>query len=319
MDNIDIRRIDVTLLLVFQELMRTRKMTATAERMKLTQSSISHALKRLREIFADDLFVRLPHGLQPTARAEELQATVDTILESLRSAVSGIDEFDPSRTRATIRISMPDHHCALIGAPLLDDLRKSSPGLQVLIRPLVRRAALDALLGNDIDLALGYFWRVPEGLESRVLFVDGHRVISRKDHPVIKGRKLSLDAYLKPAHVLVSLGGSLEGIVDRALARRNAKRRVVAGIPYFLPAIVAVATTDLISTIPARHAAAFAERFALNVHEPPVELPQYRAVLVWHRRHARSQLIQWFTARLEAVFDLPECGGARKGRAALAR
>jgi DNA-binding transcriptional LysR family regulator len=319
MDNIDIRRIDVTLLLVFQELMRTRKMTATAERMKLTQSSISHALKRLREIFSDELFVRLPHGLQPTARAEELEVTVSGVLESLRSAVAGTDDFDPSRTRATIRISMPDHHCALIAGPLLDDIRNSAPGLQVLIRPLLRRAALDALLGNDIDLALGYFWRVPEGLESRTLFADGHRVISRKGHPFVRARKLSLETYLKPAHILVSLGGGLEGIVDRALTKRNAKRRVIAGIPYFLPAIATVATTDLISTIPARHALAFAERFSLNVHEPPIELPQYRAVLVWHRRHARSQLIQWFTTRLEAVLKLPQCGGGRKDRAAAAR
>lgn len=86
---------------------------------------------------------------------------------------------------------------------------------------MVRRAALDALLGNDIDLAFGYFWRIPEGLESRVLFTDSHRVISRKRHPVIGGRKLTLETYLKPAHILVSLGGGLEGIVDRALARRG--------------------------------------------------------------------------------------------------
>jgi DNA-binding transcriptional LysR family regulator len=315
MGNIDIRRIDVTLLLVFRELMRTRKMTVAAERMKLTQSSISHALKRLREIFDDELFVRLPHGLQPTTRAEELEITVNGIIEQLRHAVSGKDEFDPARTRATVRIAMPDHHCALISALLLDDLGKSAPGLQVLIRPLVRRAALDALLGNDIDLALDYFWRVPEGLESRVLFSDGHRVISRRSHPVIRGRKLSLEAYLKPAHLLVSLGGQMGGIVDRGLARHGVSRSVVASIPYFLPAIATVAATDLISTIPARHAHAFARRFELNVHTPPVELPNYRAVLVWHRRQANSQLLKWFTGQLERVFALPAAkGAAARGR-----
>src|SRR5437868_1968528 len=135
MDNIDIRRIDVTLLMVFQELMRARKMTVVAERMALTQSSISHALKRLREIFSDDLFVRLPHGLQPTARAEELETTVNAILDSLRSAVSGKDDFDPLHTRATIRMSMPDHHCALLAVPLLEHLRHAAPGLRLLIRP----------------------------------------------------------------------------------------------------------------------------------------------------------------------------------------
>lgn len=314
MDNIDIRRIDVTLLLIFQELMRARKMTVVAERMALTQSSISHALKRLREIFSDDLFVRLPYGLQPTARAEELETTVNAVLDTLRSAVSGKDDFDPLRTHATIRMSMPDHHCALLAVPLLDDLRQAAPGLQLLIRPLVRRTALQALLANDVDLALGYFWRIPEGLESRILFSDGHRVISRKGHPAMSRRKLTLANYLKPGHILVSLDGDLEGIVDRALVRHGAVRTVVAGIPYFLPAIATVSATDLISTIPERHALAFADRFRLDLHKPPVELPPYRAVLVWHKRHSNSQLISWFTKRLENVLKLPECGGTSHSR-----
>jgi len=210
---------------------------------------------------------------------------------------------------------MPDHHCALISAPLLDDLRSSAPGLQVLIRPLVRGAALDALLGNDIDLGFGFFWRVPEGLESKVLFTDGHLVISRKGHPILRGRKLTLDNYIKPGHILVSLDGDLEGIVDRALARHKATRTVVAGIPYFLPAIATVATSDLISTVPARHAVAFSKRFDLNVHEAPVELPPYRGVVVWHKRHANNQLIHWFITRLENVLNLPECGAGRPVRA----
>jgi DNA-binding transcriptional LysR family regulator len=279
-------------------------MTVVAERMSLTQSSISHALKRLREIFSDDLFLRLPHGLQPTPRAEELEGIISGVLISLRAAVSKESDFHPLQTRSTLRISMPDHHCALLAKPLLNDLRKSAPGLQLIIRPLVRRAALDALLGNDVDLALGYFWRAPEGLESRVLFSDGHSVISRKGHPVVKGRKLSLEKYLKPDHILVSLGGDLEGVVDRALAKKGVRRNVVAGIPYFLPAIATVAATDLISTVPSRHARAFSRLFGLNVHKPPIELPNYRAVLVWNKRNNESKLIRWFADRIENVAKL---------------
>ncbi len=73
-DEAQLRRLDLTLLLVFEEAMATGKLSAAAKRLGLTQSAISHALKRLREVFEDELFIRTPRGVQPTPRAMALRA-----------------------------------------------------------------------------------------------------------------------------------------------------------------------------------------------------------------------------------------------------
>ena len=67
MSDIDIskiRQLDGALLLVFQSLVRHRRTTVAAERLNVSQSTISHALARLRLLFDDPLFVRRSHGLQ---------------------------------------------------------------------------------------------------------------------------------------------------------------------------------------------------------------------------------------------------------------
>jgi DNA-binding transcriptional LysR family regulator len=297
MNEIDIRRLDMTLLLAFAELMRHRKLTVVAERLGLTQSTISHALRRLRDIFDDELFLRHAGGVEPTARAQELEPFVRDILELARKALDRNKAFEAACASGVVRIAMPDHHCALMTRPLIDLFTREAPGLQVSIRPLVRQQALDALAGNEIDLALGHFLKCQEGLSARLLFEDDHVVIARKDHPVIR-RKLDLTTFLRVDHMLVTLDGALEGIVDRALVRRGQTRRLVAGVPYFMPALAMVSRTDVIATIPRRHAEAFAADFGLRIFAPPLELPSYRVAVVWHARNAKSGLVQWVVEAL---------------------
>jgi DNA-binding transcriptional LysR family regulator len=300
MGTVDIRRLDMTLLLVFGELMRERKLTRVAEKLGLTQSTISHSLRRLRDAFGDDLFLRRANGVEPTSRAHELEPTIREIIELARKALDRTVEFTPGTASGVVRISMPDHHCALMTGPLLDIFRRQAPGLKMSIRPQVRRQALDALAANETDLALGYLWRVQEGMRARLLFEDTHVVVARMDHPVIHGT-IDLDGFLAADHVLVSLGGDLEGIADRALARRGLKRRLAGAIPYFLPALATVARTDLIATLPRRHAEAFATSFRLQVLAPPIELNPYRVSAVWHERNATNQLIAWVVEQLVGI------------------
>ena len=230
MADIDIRRIDMTLLLVFLAVMRRRKLTAAAEELGLTQSTISHALARLRQAFADDLFLRRTYGVEPTNRSLELEPQIRQIVEMLQVALDGGGPFSSVEASGIIRISMPDHYCALMSAPLLRVISMEAPQLQISIRPLVRRAAIEALSSNDVDIALGYFWNLPGSFREKSLFKDDHRVVARIGHPLI-GDELDLETYLRVEHALVSLGGDLEGVVDKALAKLGRKRRLVAGLP----------------------------------------------------------------------------------------
>src|SRR5689334_11124633 len=201
-DDAQLRRLDLTLLLVFEEAMATGKLSAAARRLSLTQSAISHALRRLREVFDDDLFIRTPRGVQPTPRALALRAPLAEAIRLIGGALHPRG-FDPARDERIFRIAALDYEAALF-APLLAPPEAAAP--RFVFSPLVRQQAMDALQTADIDLLLGYARDRQRACDSVVLFEEDYLVVARQDHPVADG-PLDVPAYTALGHVLVSPGG----------------------------------------------------------------------------------------------------------------
>lgn len=309
MSQIDIRRLDFGLLLVFAELMRHRKATVVADRLGLTQSSISHALGRLRDLLGDPLFLRRPAGMEPTLRALELEPQVRAILDMAGRLVHPDQRFDPATAEGRIRIGTSDHAGALILPRLAARLRETAPGLIVSSRPLVRRQATDALTAGDLDLALGFFFNPGPGIETERLFEDGYAVVARPDHPAWSDGTIDLAAYLQADHALVSYDGDARGIVDTTLQAMGARRRVVATVPSALLALALVANAPLVATLPRRLVAAYAGAFGLAVTAPPLAIRPFPLHLAWHERTQGSPQRAWVAeairgcvARMEEVW-----------------
>src|SRR5215475_13942299 len=138
-DRADIRRLDGNLLLVFRELSRTRRTTEAARRLGVTQSTVSHALARLRDLFGDPLFVRRSHGLEPTPRALELAPRIDRLID-MAGAVLTKGGFDPARSDRRFRLAAAEFVAALIGGPLVQTFQREAPRASF---------AMDFLLGAD--------------------------------------------------------------------------------------------------------------------------------------------------------------------------
>lgn len=291
-----LRRLDLTLLLVLEETLATGKLSTTARRLGLTQSAVSHAVGRLRAIFADELFVRTPHGVRPTPRAEALRAPLLEALRLIASAVRPVT-FDPVRDARNFRIAAMDYETSLL-APLLADGR--NPGPRFVFRSLVRREALDALAKGDVDLLLGYAFERGADCDAVTLYDEHYTVVARAGHPAL-ARRLSLAGYTSHGHVLVSPAGTLEGIVDRSLAQAGAQRRVVLSVPYFLAALAAVAHTDLLATVPARLASRWAAPFGLGQATPPVEVRAFPVHMVWSRRLGSDPAVAWLRERIAVL------------------
>jgi len=102
-DNNNIRRVDFSLLLIFDELVRHQRTTVVADRLGLSQSAVSHALTRLRDLFNDPLFSRRPDGLTPTRRALELAPKVRTLMRLTHDVVGCAAEFDPTASDRQFR------------------------------------------------------------------------------------------------------------------------------------------------------------------------------------------------------------------------
>src|SRR3954454_8040926 len=126
LDQIKLRRLDFSMLLIFRDLVRSQKTTVVATQLGLSQSAISHSLSRLRALFGDPLFIRRPNGLEPTLRAMELLPKIEAVLRLTQDALSMTAEFDPAASARSFRLAGNDLVGAVIAPSLLGLLRKQA-------------------------------------------------------------------------------------------------------------------------------------------------------------------------------------------------
>src|ERR1700756_5020050 len=128
-----IRRLDGGLLLVFRELLRTRRASTVAERLGLSPSAISHALVRLRDLFDDPLFIRRPHGLEPTRRALELGPRIEALIDMAGQGLAPEGGSAPARSGRRFNLAAAEFVTALIGGRLIQAMRREAPGASLVV------------------------------------------------------------------------------------------------------------------------------------------------------------------------------------------
>ncbi len=300
MRHMELHRADLDLLPVLAALLELRSGTLAAERLGMSQPAVSRALSRLRARFGDRLFVKGARGLIPTARAEGLAAPVTTVLASAAALLAPVAAFDPAREERVFRIATTDYGALAILPHLLPGLTRDAPGIGIEVLPL-SRDALRSIAAGDFDLLLYGDDDLPPSCRARVLFKDGYACLLREGHPAARAGKLDLDAYTAASHLLVTLFGGRQGVVDDALAALGRSRRIAAFLPYFSLAPLLLAESDLILTLPARAAAAHAGRGGFMTLPPPVDLPPFTYRLVWHERAQDDPASAWLRSRIVAT------------------
>lgn len=293
----ELRRLDLTLLLVFLGMLKHRKARDVAQELGLTQSAISQALKRLRDVFEDDLFLRRPHGMEPTSTALALEAPISHAVDTLRGALGTARAFDPNTATGHVRLAAMHAEQAVLIPTLAARLRESAPGLNLSVVPRGRKEAMQALQDGEVDLALGFFRKVPKTCQSEILYEDTYLVAGRPQ-TLSQETTLDLDAYCEMDHILASPSAQLHGVVDLHLDRMGRHRRVVLGLPAFLPALAAAAASNALVTLPARVAQAFAGSFGLVTCQPPLDIPSFPVFVVWHRRNDADPQTQWVKSQI---------------------
>ena len=301
-----LRRLDFMLLLVLSEGVRRRKLSDVASRIGVTQTAVSHSVARLRDIFEDELFIRRPHGVEPTARAVQLATQAEEVLEHAGAMLADPAPFDPAQVTRTLRIAALDFEVTLLSRTI-EALSREAPGITLQFRGLGREEALAALDRDEIDLWVGFARDLPRTLECEALFEEGYAVIARADHPRLGERRtLDLDAYCAEGHVVAAPGGTTGGIVDKTLRAKGRSRHVAVLTPGFLPTFDVVARSDLIATVPERLARAQAENFGLVVREPPAAPRPFTVSASWHRRARRDPAVRWLVERVSAALAMDD-------------
>jgi DNA-binding transcriptional LysR family regulator len=293
-----LRRLDFSLLLVFQEVYRSRRSTAAAARLGLSQPAISHALGRLRHVLEDQLFVRGPSGLRPTPRAAELAPKVDAILRLAGEALDGPAKFEPLASDRVFRVSVNDFVGTLLTEPLVSLFAKAAPSAGLALSFAGGPAlAFKKLRENDLDLAIGRFPELPGDCRGERLFEETYLAVARPGHPRL-GQGLEFGTYLDVGHLIVSFAGDLVGTIDEYLARKGLSRRVVASSPMFLTAFAAAAKSDLLVTAPRQLVQRYAKNFGLQVFELPFMPEPFFIDLIRSQYSISDPAIDWLAQHI---------------------
>lgn len=294
--------VDRALLRCFDALIAERSVSRAAERVGVSQPTMSNALARLRRLFDDPLLVRTRGEMTPTDRALELVKPVRKALADIDGLFEGQPHFDPRSSQMTITLTALESVEYTLLPQLSERLQQDAPLINLEMRAINPERALEWLESGEIDYRLGWIRNPPPSLRFQTLFRDRFVCVARADHPVI-GEKLTPHQYMALAHVCVRSSARSEywRTLNDAFTARGRRPRIAYMVQDFIVVPRMVAATDLIATVPERFARSIADQYSLRIFKPPLELPTISISAYWHERTQNVPAHRWFRQTLTEV------------------
>lgn len=298
----NLRSMDLNLLLVFDAVYAERSISRAAERLHLSQPAISNALARLRNTVGDPLFERKGRGMVPTARAKTLRDPIRQALELLERGFRDDETFEYSNSRREFVIAVEDYGETIILPRFIDWLSEAAPDIHIRIRQEPSSSLTQDLREGTVDLALDYFALQNEGFTNKCVLTEDLVTLSRMSHPAI-GEQLTLDTYLAQRHVVIAPRRRSRPMIDLALAKRGLQRHIALTVPHFISMPVVVQRSNLLATLPRRMAFIFADNFQLKAYSVPVRTPKFPVFLIWHEALENDPGHRWLRNHLIALCE----------------
>jgi len=290
----DFKGLDLTLLVAFDALMEERNVTRAAAKAAVSQPAMSAALSRLRTHFADPLFIRSASGLLPTARAKEISLHVSNALSELANLLAPAGSFTPEKGSISFTLGMPEYPMMVLLPGITAVLRRRAPGVTLHVRTFIDRdESVPMLDSGEVDMVIGI---MPTQSESRILslplFSDEFVTLVRRDSEAAR-EDMTLDAYLRMGHILVSPEGHHYGQVDERLREMGLARELRLTLPTMFAVSEIVRQTHYAATVLRRSVLVSESDENIAMFKPPVGMPEIPFHLLWHRRSDGISAQQW--------------------------
>ena len=245
---------DLNLLRVFDALYEERSVTRAGNRLRVTQSAVSHALARLRGILGDELFIKGPDGMTPTAKARAVGPRLRAGLLELQAALT-TDAFDPATAEYHYAIAADPYACAVLLPRVIGRVRSIAPAVDIRITPGPANIT-EALDTGRLDLAIAGYGRVPERLGLHQLLHDRLVWVMRADHPFAQ-EPLTLERLASLPHLVRAVTDEYTEAIDGMIVEHGLERRVAQdGDSALTDALAAIGRQRQIRlTVPSTHAA----------------------------------------------------------------
>ncbi|MGE4238889.1 LysR family transcriptional regulator [Ramlibacter sp.] len=292
-------RRDLTMIATLKALLDTGNVSRAADSLGVTQPSVSQALKRLRDYFGDELFVRSGNAMRPTPRALDLAPAVHRLMRDLSLVFQSNAEFNATAARREFVVCTSDIAEFLVVPGLASIFAEEAPGCALRTVRLEQSRLRDALERGDADVALGTLSGADGLLRQQTLgeFAATCMVSTR-------GRwadaRLTQEGFASARHVVVQrLSDSLDRITDR-LRVMGMHRDVVLRVDNHFAAAQAVSDADLICTVPnVVMAHKLASLFPVKLVPLPFEFGRFTSRLLWHERYQKDPGHIWLRTATE--------------------
>lgn len=299
---LNLRSVDLNLLIVFDALMESSKLSLAAEHLGMSQPAVSAALQRLRATFKDDLFIRSRSGMLPTPRAQALHPDIREALQLVRRAMASQAAFDPALAERSFTI-LGDafFESAMVGS-LLNRLTESAPGIRIETASITQSDPLQSLRSLNADLLLDYDKLSSPQIMAEQFGEETLVVIAAREHPRIK-RRPSMKAYLREHHVILTRRHRDGTSLEHALGGVTLDRHVRASVQHFSSMPVIVSQTDCIATVPQRLGSLYEAAFNVRCYPFPLDIDPIPMWMCWPKVLHGDLAHQWLRERLIEVLQ----------------
>ncbi|WP_183016812.1 LysR family transcriptional regulator [Achromobacter sp. UMC46] len=300
------KKFDLNLLTVFLELWETRSVTRTSERLSLTQSAVSHALRRLRIALDDELFLQSRAGLRPTSLAQRLVGPIRKALEEIGDTLSLESSFDPTTAQREFDIAIGEIVELSLAPLLVKKVAEEAPGVSLKFRAMLDSRTVCAMLEKgDLQLALSTRDINGASIKNETL-TELSLVAMLSKEILLPGRLMSMDKYLSIPHVVIHPVDHRGSIVDLALAENGLKRPIGAVVQNYMVMAMVAAQCGYICHLPHLLADKFGDLLGLEIYDLPIEIPPSPLIATSHTRFQSDPGVAWLLQMVKAtVKDWP--------------
>jgi len=301
-DNMELEEVyrrDLNLLVALKVLIEEGSVSASAQRLNLSQSAMSRVLGRLRELLDDPVFIRQGQHLQPTLRAIEVNDALNDPLRSLQILLSP-SSFNAKLCAQKFVIATTDYAMQTILPYALPRIYKEAPNISLQFIPLKHDQLNNQLSADGCDMAICSPSDYIEPLRQDKLGLVSVFCMLSKSHP-LADKELSLTDYLNYPHALIAISDGVKVLLDAAVGDK--KPNTILRAYHLQAALAIVDKLPLLITVPADLAYLLAEKHNLVVKALPFEFKPFQYSLIWHPRCDHSQPQIWLRNLLKE-----ECG-----------
>ncbi|HDZ58096.1 MAG TPA: LysR family transcriptional regulator [Pseudomonas xinjiangensis] len=292
---------DLNLFRVLLVVAETGSTTEASERLNLSQSAVSHSLKRLRTMLGDPLFVKHGRHLVMTAHARSILPQVKAALASLSSTALRAEFFDPTRSNMIFQCGFRDAMEFLVIPELMGRLRDEGWQVTFKSQRVVAEDIEHRILTGALDIAVDIEHPVSGQLASREISREKLCVMVGPKHPCFAGGSLSLQQFVDSEHVLVTLTSRERAFVDQHLVGIGNQRRIALHCEHYHAAAQAVAQTDLILTMPYSYAYSLARLNGNRLLPVPFYCSPVPVRIYWRNSLSEEPYMRWLIGQVESL------------------